>query len=185
MNQPLTQPDLRTDAELLAAFNRGDCSAFDTLYGRYRDWVVNVAHRFTGNSEDALDVLQDTFAYLLRKCPHLYLTGRMTTFLYPVVKHLALAARRKRGRYVSDDQALAATAVAPPSETAAGRELLAAVGCLSDVHREVLLLRFVDDLSLQEIADALGVPLGTVKSRLNHAIASLRQNPVARRYFET
>jgi RNA polymerase sigma-70 factor (ECF subfamily) len=181
---PPSSLDPRTDAELLAAFNGGDCGAFDTLYGRYRDWVVNVARRFTGDADDALDVLQETFAYLLRKCPGLYLSGRMTTFLYPVVKHLALAARRKRGRYLGDEEALGSLAVSCDSDSNAGRELLAAVAGLSELHREVLLLRFVDDLSLQEIAEALAIPLGTVKSRLNHAIAALRDSPVARRYFE-
>jgi RNA polymerase sigma-70 factor (ECF subfamily) len=170
---------------LLAALNGGDCSAFDTLYARYRDWVVNVAHRLTGNAEDALDVLQDTFAYLLRKCPNLYLSGRMTTFLYPVVKNLALAARRKRGRYRCDEEALAAVTARSNPGTDTTRELIDLVRTLSDSQREVLLLRFVDDLSLQEIADALSVPLGTVKSRLNHALAALRSSPAARRYFES
>ncbi len=181
---PPARHDARTDAELLAAINHGDCNAFDALYARYRDWVVKVAHRFTGSPEDALDVLQDTFAYLLRRCPHLYLSGRMTTFLYPVVKNLALAARRKRGRYCCDEEALAAVTARSNPGPDTTSELIDMVRTLSDPQREVLLLRFVDDLSLQEIADALSVPLGTVKSRLSHAIAALRASPTARRYFE-
>lgn len=183
---PPASPDPRTDAELLSALNGGDAAAFDTLYDRYRDWVVTVARRYTGDADDALDVLQETFAYLLRKCPHLYLTGRMTTFLYPAVKHLAIALRRKRGRLRNDDEALAQLAddADPATTPDTGRELIGLVRSLSEPQREVLLLRFVDDLSLQEIADALSIPLGTVKSRLNHAIAALRDSPVARRYFE-
>ena len=181
---PPSHPDPRSDEQLIAAFNRGEAPAFDALYCRYRDWVVHVAHRFTGHADDALDVLQETFAYLLRKCPQLQLSGRMTTFLYPVVKHLAQAARRKRGRYRSDEEALAGLAAAPaPAKQSAG-ELIGLVRSLSDTHREVLLLRFVDDLSLQEIAEALAIPLGTVKSRLNHAVAALRDSPTARRYFD-
>jgi RNA polymerase sigma-70 factor (ECF subfamily) len=85
--------DPRTDSDLIAASNAGDAGAFEGLYYRYRDWVVRLALRFTGHHEDALDVLQDTFAYLLRKLPNLRLSARMTTFLYPVVRNLALARR--------------------------------------------------------------------------------------------
>jgi RNA polymerase sigma-70 factor (ECF subfamily) len=54
---------------------------------------------------------------------------------------------------------------------------------LPESHREVILLRFVDDFSLEEIASALEIPLGTVKSRLHHAIAALREDPRVARYF--
>ena len=90
------QPDSRSDRELVRALNAGDVSAFDALYYRYRDWVVRLAHRFTGNADDALDVLQETFSYVFRKFPGFRLTASMTTFLYPVVKNLSIAARRKR-----------------------------------------------------------------------------------------
>src|SRR5688500_13279504 len=78
--------DPRSDLELVAALNGGDVSAFNGLYYRYRDWVVRLAARFTGSDDDALDVLQETFSYVLRKFPGFRLTSAMTTFLYPVVK---------------------------------------------------------------------------------------------------
>src|SRR5438477_723999 len=90
--------DDRTDRDLVDALNAGDMRAFDALYFRYRDWVVRLAMRFTGNADDALDVLQETFAYVFRKFPGFVLTAKMSTFLYPVVKNLSIAARRKRGR---------------------------------------------------------------------------------------
>lgn len=89
----MTRPppiDDRSDEALVAALNAGDTSAFDAVYYRYRDWVVRLAYRFTANNEDALDELQETFAYLFRKFPGFVLTARMTTFLYPVVKNLSL-----------------------------------------------------------------------------------------------
>src|ERR671913_354884 len=91
-----------SDSALVAALNGGDVSAFETLYFRHRDWVVRLARRFTGNDADALDVLQETFAYLLRKFPGFRLTAAMTTFLYPVVRNLSIAARKKRTRQVLD-----------------------------------------------------------------------------------
>src|ERR1043165_286425 len=91
--------DARSDAALVAAINGGDPGAFETLYYRHRDWVVNLAFRFTGDRDLALDVLQETFLYLLRKFPGFILTCQLRRFLYPAVRHLAIAARRKAGRF--------------------------------------------------------------------------------------
>jgi RNA polymerase sigma-70 factor, ECF subfamily len=175
--------DDSSDEALVAALNAGDTSAFDAVYYRYRDWVVRVAYRFTGNNEDALDVLQETFAYLFRKFPGFVLTARMTTFLYPVVKNLSLAARRKRVRQLGGSLSSASDAIAQPTVRAARDELALVLASLPETHREVLLMRFVDDMSLAEIGHALSIPEGTVKSRLHHAIAALRNDPRVREYF--
>src|SRR6266481_5367864 len=90
-----TDIDERNDLELIAAMNGGDAAAFDSLYFRYRDWVVGLAHRLTGDSDSALDVLQETFLYFLRKFPGFRLTANLKTFLYPAVRNLSIAARRK------------------------------------------------------------------------------------------
>lgn len=165
--------------------NAGDASAFDALYFRHREWVVRLAVRFTGNDADALDVLQETFSYLLRKFPGFRLTASLTTFLYPVVKHLALAARKKTLRLVNDDVALDAVPDRNYANPQGSRsELVEVLASLPDTHREVLLMRFVDGLSLAEIGEALGIPLGTVKSRLHNGLSALRDDPRARRYFE-
>ena len=178
-------PDSRSDLELVAALNAGDVSAFDALYCRYRDWVVRLAARFAGHEDDALDVLQETFSYVLRKFPGFQLTASMTTFLYPVVKHLALAARRKRLRMGGDEAVLnAAPAANDPDPLGPRAELAAVLAGLPESHREVLLMRFVDGLALEEIAAAIDIPLGTVKSRIHNAIAALRKDPRVRRYFE-
>src|SRR6478672_5684214 len=95
--------DNLSDQQLIDAINARDLRAFDAIYFRYRDWVVRLATRFTGNADDALDVLQETFAYVFRKFPGFRLTASMTTILYPVVKNLSIAARRKRTRMASTD----------------------------------------------------------------------------------
>ena len=183
MSERSPGPDPRRDEELIAAINSGDPDAFEALYRRYRDWVARLAMRFTGDPDLAMDVLQETFAYLVRKMPSLRLTARMTTFLYPAVKNLSIAARRKRKRFAGNDEALS---------TAAAREiaadprdgLSAVLSILPETHREVLLMRFVDDMSLEEIASALKIPLGTVKSRLHNALQTLRQDDRTRDFFE-
>ncbi len=177
--------DPRSDGQLVDAINSGDDGAFEALYYRYRDWVHSVATRFARDPDLALDVLQETFAYVLRKCPSLKLTAEMKTFLYPVIKHTAIALRKKSLRFVSDDEALAdigAPPDPPPDSTRA--ELASALRLLPAEQREVLLMRFVEDMSLQEIAAALSRPLGTVKSRLHHALKTLRDNEHTRRYFD-
>jgi RNA polymerase sigma-70 factor (ECF subfamily) len=170
--------DNRTDRELVDALNRGDGTAFDTLYFRHRDWVMRLALRFTGHHDDALDVLQETFAYLARKFPGFDLTATLTTFLYPAVKNYSIAARRKRQRAIHDNQeALAFVTGKPESESAQTDDLAKILSVLSESHREILLMRFVDDLTQPEIAAALDVPLGTVKSRLHHALLAIKQSP--------
>lgn len=176
--------DERSDGALVDAANRGDVKAFETIYLRHRDWVASLAFRFTANREDALDVLQDTFTYLLRKFPGFRLTASMKTFLYPVVKNLSISARRKTRRLVLDSDALDTIAVPPETLPARRSELAAAFATLPGIHREVLLMRFVDDMTLGEIAAALGIPLGTVKSRLHDALATLREDERTRGYFE-
>jgi RNA polymerase sigma-70 factor (ECF subfamily) len=176
----------RSDAELVAAINHGDAAAFEVLYFRHRDWVAGLAYRFTGDSDASLDVLQETFLYVLRKFPGFRLTANFKTFLYPAVRNLSIATRRKAARY----QATAAEleqlehTPAPPATGAEGGDLGFVLAALPEEQREVLLLRFVDGLSLAEIAAAMGIPLGTVKSRLHNALQTLRQDQRTRNFFE-
>jgi len=176
---------LESDHELIERANRGDSDAFEALYYRYRDRVYRLAWRFTGNQADALDVLQETFAYLLGKFPGFELTAAMTTFLYPVVRHTSIAVRRKNRRFASDDDVLDQLVAPALQQTEQSRSELAAVlTALPERQREVLLMRFVDGMNLQEIADALEIPLGTVKSRLHHALQTLRDDRRTRNYFQ-
>lgn len=173
---------MESDEELIASANNGDADAFETLYYRYRDWVYRLARRFTRDDADALDVLQETFGYLLRKFPGFKLTASMTTFLYPVVKHTAFAVLRKKKRFESDEDVMSEIPAVEAKETSRA-ELAAVVRVLAEEQRDVLLMRFVDDMTLNEIAHALQIPLGTVKSRLYHALQKLRRDPRTRDYF--
>ena len=174
------------DAELVAAINQdGSHAAFEMLYRRHRDWTVNLAFRFTGDESLALDVMQETFLYLLRKFPGFELRASLRTFLYPAVRNLSIAARRKAGRCqagAGEDELLATL---PAPEIVAGKsdDLDSVLAGLTADHREVLLLRFVDGLSLEEISVAMDIPPGTVKSRLHNALKILRNDPRTREYF--
>ena len=171
--------DSRSDEALIAAVNHGDTAAFDVLYYRYRDWVAHLAFRFTGDRELALDVLQETFVYFAKKFPGFRLTAKLTTFLYPAVRNYSIAARRKNERFVSDEVLAERSSETPPQQSL--NDILAA---LPEEQREVLLLRFVDGMSMDEIAAAMHIPAGTVKSRLHYAIKTLRESDATKEFFE-
>lgn len=179
--------DRRSDRELVELCNRGDrddaVQAFETLYRRHRDYVTRVALRFGADREAAVDVLQETFIYLLKKFPPagegLVLTAQLRSLLYPVAKNLTLSSLRQRARLDDAEEFDPDRLPAPAAADPAHRDptlLSAALARLSPERREVLLLRFVDDMPLQDIADTLSIPLGTVKSRLHLAVRELRAN---------
>ncbi len=157
---------------------------FDLLYARHKDWVYSLAFRFTTRHEEALDVTQETFIYLLGKFPGFTLTSKLTTFLYPAVKHIALARRRRKTpKAMEGDQIDCVVVPEAPAERNDLGELAGVLRSLSEVHREAILMRFVDGVSMEEMSAALGVPVGTVKSRLHNAIAALREDERTREYF--
>lgn len=167
----------RSDGELVEAANQGDRSAFEELYHRYRDWVFSIACRFCGNKDDACDVLQETFFYFFNKFPGFKLRAQLKTFLYPAAKHLALNRSKKDAQTVplspGFDQILPNT---PRDELSERRDLFEFVQILPESQREVVMLRFADDLDLSEIAASLEIPVGTVKSRLHQALARLKEH---------
>lgn len=172
-----------SDSELVEICNGGTrpdaTEAFDSLYRRHRDYVTRVALRHCSDRDIAADVLQETFLYLLRKFPPsgegLVLTARLRSLLYPVARNLTLTAlkqerRREQGMALEPDQLPDPRTVDPQYENLAN-----AMQGLSARHREVVLLRFVDGMRLNEMAEALDVPSGTVKSRLHFAVSALRR----------
>lgn len=175
----MTKRDTWTDAELAAAAGRGDMRAFEALYHRHKSWVASVALRFTRDHDLALDAVQETFAYLARRLPSLTLHAKLTTFLYPVVRSTAVTIVRKRRR-AGLPRGPSTEAEADPGAGGAqvslrgDPELLRAIDALPAAQREVVMMRFGSGMTLGDIAVALGVPTGTVKSRLHHALRALQ-----------
>ena len=181
--------DTRSDQQLVTAVNGGDWDAFDALYHRHHDWAFRLAWRFSPDENDAQDAVQEAFIYLagkFRARGGLELRAGLTTLLYPAVKHSALAIKRRRRRTGELPEEIQIPAPDPTREVDAVRtELTHVLRQLSDAHREITLMRFVDDMTLEEIATALAIPLGTAKSRLHHALAALKEDSALRKYFET
>lgn len=177
----------RTDAELVRAAAAGDERAFDALYARHRDWVFALALRSTGRREEALDVAQEAFVELLERLDAplgLVLTGSLRAYLRPIVVHRAIDAARRAGREPRAEAAIDELLDRAAGEAGDAGDLARVLRGLPAEQRELVLLRFVDGLELAEIAEALSVPLGTVKSRLHQALANLRGDPRVERFFD-
>lgn len=136
-----------------------------------------MACRITGESHLAEDVIQEVFCYLIGKFPGFELRCELRTFLYPAIRNLALTSLKKSHRLaggkVGEDHLRVLEASTPNGSSA--MDFTAMISALSVEHREVLFLRFVDGMTMNEIAKMLEIPPGTVKSRLHHALSLLRK----------
>ncbi|HOX08101.1 MAG TPA: RNA polymerase sigma factor [Planctomycetota bacterium] len=164
-----------SDRELVSAANRGDAAAMESLYRRHRDWAHALALAICSDPEDAADTTQEVFFYLFQKFPGFELTCELRSFLYPAVRNTAIRMRRKRVRLAPLAEETEPAARTAPADESGDDRLSALVAGLADEFREVVMLRFGEDLPLEEIAVRLGLPLGTVKSRLHRALGQLRE----------
>ncbi len=175
------------DADLVAACRQpGDERferAFEELFVRYRERVYAIAFRVTGNAVDALDVVQESFALLFRKL-HGFRGGSLfSTWLFRIVVNCSIDSRRKREATRMPsllDEEPAAQLIDEehdPRDHAAVRELgdqvQEAISTLSPKLRVILALRYLEDMSYDDLAATLGLSLGTVKSRLARAHLAL------------
>ena len=172
-----------TDEQLIEQANRGNSDAFAELYYRHRAWVYSLARRFTGNDDLAADAVQEVFTYLLSKFHGFRLTAKLTTYLYPVTKHIALTIRKSHRAASVEDKGVDIEAKPIADEEKERANLTGAMAALPEEQREVVVMRFVDGMSVEETAHALHIAEGTVKSRLSRALETLRNDPRARRYF--
>jgi RNA polymerase sigma-70 factor (ECF subfamily) len=171
------------DADILDACRRGDPQAQRALFERYRDRVFSIAlHFLKGDHASAQDVTQEVFVKVFRAVRSFRGDARFSTWLYRIVARACTDERRRRRRLlffgelpVGIHPTVANTASAPDAE------VLAALNRLSDKLRMVVLLRYFDDLSYDEIASALDVSPGTVASRLSRAHDALARQLAHRR----
>ncbi|MBN1488043.1 MAG: sigma-70 family RNA polymerase sigma factor [Anaerolineae bacterium] len=184
------QDDARDDITtetLIRRYQEGYPHAFDAIYDRYKDYVYRVALYVTRNADEAEDGVQETFLDVLKALPHYKIDGpaRFETWLYRVtLNRCRMRMRKKQPDSATWDEIQERLEQAPspdmkePESQLIQREqtgkLWAAVNELPDMHRTVLLLRYQNELSYNEIAETLGVSVGTVKSRLYNAHSKLK-----------
>ena len=162
------------DGETLARAQLGDRDAFAALYERYADVVYAFVRRMLGDDAAAEDALQDTFVRVARSLPSFRVDGPATlsTWILGIARRAALTPRRPPATAALTREP--EVAPAPVELPAVRRRLEAAVGALSPEQREVFVLRELSQLSYDEIAAAVGVDAGTVRSRLHRARAALQ-----------
>lgn len=192
MPEPPRQPT-DTDEHLLDRLRAGEREVFGTLVRRYERELFGYLRRYLGDDDLADDVFQNTFVQVYSKIGQ-YEPGRpVRPWLYAIATNQAIDALRRRNRR-ADQRADAAAAPdedghprplfellpapgdGPPdtADRAEQRELVrAAVDRLPELLRQVVILAYFQGLKYRDAADALGIPVGTVKSRLHAALARL------------
>ncbi len=175
------------DAELIERWQAGDESAFETLIRRRGRGVSGLVLRMRGEREEAADVAQETFLSLHRHGRRFRREARFSTFVYRVAANAALNRRRTLGRKRAREQALARQQQAglelptphrDPEDATSGGEIQKRVQQalleLPPSLRMAVVLYDIEGQSYSEIAEALRIPEGTVKSRIHRARSALR-----------
>ncbi|MBU0641357.1 MAG: sigma-70 family RNA polymerase sigma factor [Planctomycetes bacterium] len=184
--------DQATLDELLRRAKRRDATALETLVEVYSPRVFGLLYRLTGARQTAEDLLQETFLRVVRTIDSYEHSGKFEAWLFRIAANLARdRARRLRRRGPTASLEAGGSDVGEPAKlgTAAPEEerpdqrllrreaeqrLRGSLAQLSDAEREIVLLRHFSELSFREIADILGVPLGTALARAHRALNRLR-----------
>ena len=166
---------------LISRARGGDRDAFGELVEQYRDNVYRLAYRMCGNAYDADESAQEAFVAAWRASPNFRGDAKFSTWLYRLTTNAAIDVmrREKRHQTVGDGEMMElADDADSPQETVERTEqqetVQKALATLSEEYREVLLLRYMEELDYAEIAEVLQLPSGTVKSRINRAKAALK-----------
>ena len=172
----------RSDDELVRLARGGMSAAFDQLVRRHQGPALRIASKWLGDTAGGKDAVQNAFERIYRTLDRYRCEGRFTPYLYQVVINECRMAHRGAARRRRRIDELEQPAPAPAERESEDlilarerrREVEAALARLGDKLRDVLVLRFAGDLSYQEIAEALEIPVGTVKSRLFAGLEKLR-----------
>jgi RNA polymerase sigma-70 factor, ECF subfamily len=178
----------KTDKELIEECLNGRASAFEELVRRYQDRLVGSLYRMLGSREDSLDVAQEAFVLAFQKLKLFRGDSQFYSWLFRIAYNTAVSMKRKdRLKTVSADALRESAGNEPDDPHAASRpahrierdERQAAVqhalDQLGEEYRTTIVLKEMEGLSYEEIADLLEIPIGTVRSRLHRARTELRE----------
>ncbi len=164
------------ESELIEGCRRGDRGAQRELYEQYGERIHRLTLRMTRNAQDAFDLTQETFVRAFQRFSAFDGRSGVGTWLYRIATNEALQLFRKRGteqrhlKVLADQRAAAAN----DSPDSAHQDVDDGLARLSEPHRAILVLKYQEGLSYEEIADVLEIAPGTVASRMNRARAELR-----------
>jgi len=181
---PASPPGPPTDEQLLLRHAAGDRHALDELFRRHREPAYRVAFRLLGQEADALDAVQEAFVKVMLHLDGFERRSSFKTWLLRVVTNAALDFARKRSRrgtLPDNDEGEIDPGVMVQDDPTRGLEnadlrkaLDKALAELPDVQRQTLILHVEGDLSYKEVAEVLGISIGTVMSRLFYARQRLK-----------
>ena len=180
-------PFVYTDEQLIARFQTGDEQAYVELVNRYRDRLMNFVFQFLGDMEQSEDVVQDTMLKLFEKKHYYREIAKFSTWIYTIARNLANTELRKRKRrkvtvlsqMTRDEREYELPAIQPETgqevqNEYAAKRIQIAIHALPEHFKTVIILRDIQELSYDDISSIVGVPLGTVKSRINRARLQLQ-----------
>lgn len=171
--------DVDEDALLMVAAAKDDQKAFEQLVLRHQQSLLNFFYR-SGVYTDVEDLVQQTFVRLYRYRAKYSPKAKFTTFLYLIARQVRVDEIRKRIRLqnlrekMSAEGKLTEPVTREAPYTGLSDDLQEALAKLSEAHREVVVLGMLQEVPYPEIAEILGIPVGTVKSRMFHALRELR-----------
>jgi RNA polymerase sigma-70 factor (ECF subfamily) len=174
--------DAAAEEALVRRAQAGDRAAFRSLYQAYQDRVFATAYRIAGDRETAADLAQEVFVKVFEELPGFRFGSRFSTWLYRVAANHAINKASETARHARLNERIArerpstAPAEPPVHDRFADERIQAALDGLSVKLRAVVVLRYLEGLSYEEIADALELSVGTVKSRLFLAHATLKES---------
>lgn len=169
----------RSDLDLVAAAQGGDRSSLDQLLRRHHPRIVAVCRRLTGNEADANDAAQEALMSIVRGLPRYDSRASFGTWAYRIATNASLDELRRRRRRPATsldthETSWEPTATGPSDRTVDARMTVqAALAALPEEFRAAIVLREIADLDYAEIGEVLGVPVGTVKSRIARGRALL------------
>ena len=176
-----------TDEELIKRFQAGDELAYINLVDRYKDKLMNFVFPYFGEIEQTEDIVQDTMIKLYEKKHYYKEIAKFSTWLYTIAKNLANTELRKRNRkkitYLSQMSTKDSVYEIPDVQKDINKDfenefinerINLAIAGLAEKFKTVIVLRDIQELSYEDISAIVGVPLGTVKSRINRARIQLQ-----------
>ena len=186
-----SRTDHDSDAELLRRVQADDLDAFEEFFARYRASIYRTAYGLTGDRQAAEEILQDTFARAYQRRHSLHSDVSPLPWLHRVSLNLCYSrlSRRRLATNPIDDVTESSRADDGPlpadrAEQAELRRIVRdGIAALPEKHRSVVVLYYLQRLSLQETSEVLGIQLGTVKSRLHYALRGLRAHLEGDRRF--
>ncbi len=178
-----------SDEELIFSFQEGNLNAYNEIVARYKDRLTNFVYRYVGDYDECDDIVQDTFVKVYTS-KHLYKEiAKFSTWIYTIAINLSKTKLAKQQKYktfsisdVYDDENkdfdIADEGFTPDVDANSkflSKHIQKALDSISENYRELVILRDVDDFSYEEIVEMTGLPMGTVKSRINRGREKLQE----------